>query len=467
MLRPASFPVVSETDTRANASRQDLRRASDSERSGVAGPLDFTASGHLYATHALHAYAARCPPPLVDWAIERYSAPGEIVLDPMVGSGTALVEAVLRERRAWGAEIDPLARLIAQAKATPLDPAGIEDARSTIERLLAEDRLDAKWRPRLPNLQKWFRADVCRDLSRLRDAIRRVSSDDENLARLLWTAFSSLIVARTSVANARDLVHSRHHIRDWQENPDAPGLFLARLARMANMMRDYRSRLGDVVPEVRLIGEDARRLPIDDGTVHCIFTSPPYVSALDYVRAHFFAVAWMSDVLGVSLDEYRLLGRAYVGTDRAPLRDRAGADAPPLIGVAAIDEVVAEIAAEHLHRAWVVWRYFCDMSSVLREATRVLVHGRHAVLVVCPSNIRKVPVATHELFVALADQLAPGEERWLTLEELHERTIHDHRRVMPYLETAFGPRMRTEYVVVLRREGKDTDAPDSNPRSAA
>jgi len=43
------------------------------------------------------------------------------------------------------------------------------------------------------------------------------------------------------------------------------------------------------------------------------------------------------------------------------------------------------------------------------------------------------------------------------VEDTYERTIHDHRRVMPYLESAFGERMRTEYVLVLRR-GSDRES---------
>jgi hypothetical protein len=74
------------------------------------------------------------------------------------------------------------------------------------------------------------------------------------------------------------------------------------------------------------------------------------------------------------------------------------------------------------------------------------------ILVVCPSNIRKVRVATHELFADVAPAVSDGQ---LEVEQTYERTIHDHRRVMPYLESAFGERMRTEYVVVLRKREAD------------
>lgn len=413
--------------------------------------LDFEAGGHLYATHRIHPYAARCPPPLVDWAISRYTRAGDVVLDPMVGSGTTLVEAALLGRRGWGVEIDPLARLIAKVKATPMEPARIERARARIESLLETNHLNDRWRPDLPDLAKWFRADVCADLARLRDAISRVSRRDRDLRDLLWIAFSSLIVARTSVANARDLVHSRHHIREWQVDPDAPARFLEQLRRITRMMGDYETRLDGRAPDIQIIGSDARQLLLEPQSVDLVFSSPPYATALDYVRAHIFAVAWMADVLRTSTEEYRLLGRAFIGTERAPLRDTGEVSSPPAVGVAGIDELVGRLAGDHPKHAWIVWRYFRDMSAVLAEITRVLRPGGHAVLVVCPSNIRKIRIPTPDLFASIAEQ-DPRCAGRLTLEERHERTLHDRRRVMPYLEAAFGPRMRTEYVVVFRRQ---------------
>lgn len=176
------------------------------------GALDFSAAGHLYATHPLHAFAARCPPPLARWAIEMFTDPGDYVLDVMCGSGTTLVEAVLMGRHGWGADIDPLARLLAEVKATFVAPTAAEALAAAIEQALTGE-LDDTWRPSLPNLERWFREDVCRDLARLRAAIKTCTPGDGPARRLAWVVFSSLIVARTSVANARDLVHSRHHYR--------------------------------------------------------------------------------------------------------------------------------------------------------------------------------------------------------------------------------------------------------------
>jgi hypothetical protein len=39
--------------------------------------LDFAALNTLYATHGLHAYAAKCPPPLVRYGLHYYSKEAE------------------------------------------------------------------------------------------------------------------------------------------------------------------------------------------------------------------------------------------------------------------------------------------------------------------------------------------------------------------------------------------------------
>ncbi len=423
------------------------------DRALAPGALDFSASGHLYATHGLHAFAARLPPPLAQWAVQSFTDPGDYVLDVMCGSGTTLVEGLLAGRHAWGVDIDPLARLIARTKATPLPADRIVALADAVERRLADSGVEDSWRPNLPRLEYWFREDVSADLARVKSVIAEATAPESALRNLAWTVFSSLIVARTSVANARDLVHSRHHFREWTTNPDVPGRFVRQLRRAAGMMQDLARRLPDgPAVTVRLAGTDARALTIPDGAVDLTFFSPPYVSALDYPRAHAFAVAWLSDVLEVDIDQYRMDARRYIGTDRAALAQATAArPLPPSTGWPQVDEVVHRLAAAPA-KAWTVHRYFRDMAAVLAECARVTRPGGHVVIVVCPSNIRRVRVETHDVFASLAPLVSGGR---LAVEDTYSRTIHDHRRVMPYLEHAFGERMRTEYVIVARRTAAD------------
>lgn len=416
------------------------------------GALDFAASGHLYATHGLHPFAARLPPPLARWAIETFTDPGDYVLDVMCGSGTTLVEGLLTGRHSYGVDIDPLARLISMTKATPISPKSVTALADDIERRFRRRTGANSWRPSLPRLDYWFRDDVCADLARLKTHIVASTKEGSALRSLAWTVFSSLIIARTSVANARDLVHSRHHYREWTADPDVPGRFVRHMRRAAGLMEELKTGIaGKPRSIVRIAGSDARDLALSDGMVDLTFFSPPYVSALDYPRAHVFAVAWLSDVLGVDVDQYRLDARRYIGTDRAALAEATGAQPlPPKTGWKKVDAVVRHLSSEPA-RAWTVHRYFRDMGTVMAECARVTRPGGHVVVVVCPSNIRRVRVETHAAFAELAPIVSDGG---LEIEDTYARTIHDHRRVMPYLEHAFGERMRTEYVIVARRTAR-------------
>jgi len=62
--------------------------------------LDFGASDSTYASHAVHPFAAKFPPQIPRLFIEQLTESGDSVLDPMAGSGTTIVEALLPRREA-------------------------------------------------------------------------------------------------------------------------------------------------------------------------------------------------------------------------------------------------------------------------------------------------------------------------------------------------------------------------------
>lgn len=71
-------------------------------------------------THSLYRYPARFSPLFVGQAIEEFSQPNELVLDPFVGGGTTAVEALARGRRFAGFDLNPLSLVLTRAKTTPL-----------------------------------------------------------------------------------------------------------------------------------------------------------------------------------------------------------------------------------------------------------------------------------------------------------------------------------------------------------
>jgi DNA modification methylase len=71
------------------------------------GELNFHGENSSYASHDFHAFAAKFPPQLPREFIRFLTKPGDVVLDPMMGSGTTIVEAFLEGRQGIGLDIDP------------------------------------------------------------------------------------------------------------------------------------------------------------------------------------------------------------------------------------------------------------------------------------------------------------------------------------------------------------------------
>lgn len=416
--------------------------------------LALDSSATMYATHGLQSYAAKCPPPLVRYGLSYYSKPNELVLDPMVGSGTTLVEAGLLQRHAIGYDIDPLACLIAQVKALPLDDDKIATAAESIIRRTQRDVVALSMHqhaaalceraipPEFYNRDHWFQPQVSQHLALLSYHLRE-SKAPKAVRDFLWLAFASTILAKHSVANARDIIHSRAHYFEHAEPPNVLKKFVRRVELMRQKMIEYRKRRDTSVKlNISARRGDARRLRLDEESADLIFTSPPYATALDYTRAHYLAVAWMQDVLGINLEAYRALGVRYVGSERGPLSE---IEMQPGKGWQRANQITKELQRNSPRHARLIQRYWSDMNKVMEEMHRVLKWRRHAVVVVCPSHIRQVQVPTHHVLTEM------GNAFGLRLKRQHTRTIYKHRRMLPYLQESFGKRMTTEYVLIFQK----------------
>ena len=83
-----------------------------------------------------------------------FSKKGDYVLDPFNGSGTVLLESLLSKRNAFGADANPLARLIAEVKVTKLDTKLLHNS---INKIVAKAKKIKKSKiPDVINCDYWF-----------------------------------------------------------------------------------------------------------------------------------------------------------------------------------------------------------------------------------------------------------------------------------------------------------------------
>lgn len=86
-------------------------------------------------THNFYRYPARFSPKLARAAIEAFTEPGDLVLDPFVGGGTTLVEAMVLGRHAIGADISSLATFVSEVKTTLYSESELEALKRWADRV--------------------------------------------------------------------------------------------------------------------------------------------------------------------------------------------------------------------------------------------------------------------------------------------------------------------------------------------
>jgi len=92
--------------------------------------------------YSMHRYWSKKSPDVVAAYIEHYTNPGDIVLDPMCGSGIFACEAIRLGRRAIAIDINPMATFITKMTLTPVNLSRLQwafdDLKNACERIVSE-----------------------------------------------------------------------------------------------------------------------------------------------------------------------------------------------------------------------------------------------------------------------------------------------------------------------------------------
>lgn len=438
MVRTMNVPASATLEKRKQSSaRRNLAKLLSSD-------LDFHQAASNYASHALHAFAAKFPPQLPRVFIEGLTEKGETVMDPMMGSGTAIVESFLCGRRAVGFDIDPLALMICGVKTHPVDLleatwAGKRVVSAAARLLNRSSRLDASMKERFSRasvefIDYWFSKQTQRELMALLLAIER-----EDLAKALGdflkVVFSSIIITKSGgVSLAYDLAHTRPHRLEGKAYKDTIKVFERRLAKSAALLSQLPSNGKDV--EIQTC--DSRGpLPLKEDSVQLIVTSPPYANAIDYMRAHKFSLVWF----GEDIDSLSTLRSTYIGSEKT-----GELDALDLPG--SVCRVVERLKEVDKKKGRVLAKYFADMRRALCEMLRVLEPGRCCIVVVGPSTMRQQTIKTHELLADVSNQIG------FETVNIAERKLDRNRRMLPAAfrrnhKSQIESRMHEEYIIGL------------------
>jgi hypothetical protein len=322
-------------------------------------------------THLIHPYPAKLllNIPLFFINAQQLSPPGGIVYDPFCGSGTVLLEALLSGRRCVGSDANPLARQIAGAKTTWLDPSVLL---ATLDSILSCDAEPVKFAAVL-DVSKWYSDETISDMSKLLGAIR--TSCQGGIRNFMEVCFSAC-VKRLSSSDPRLSVPVRLKdealIAHLQNIPKVRDLF-------ARVVTQNIARINQLPPGVKPIEirQDARdhRDSHSVPDVDLVVTSPPYAGAQKYIRASSLSLGW----LGLAPDaKLRNLERKNIGREHFSRDEISELDLDVRIGAS---EILHEISETNSIRAHIAGKYLEEMAEAADAIVSRMKPGAHLILI--------------------------------------------------------------------------------------
>jgi DNA modification methylase len=392
-----------------------------------------------YLTHGIHKFPAKFFPELPRYLIRKYSAENDTVLDPMCGSGTVILEALLNQRNSIGIDIDPIAQLVTKVKTTPIKEETLSDSSKQLLTLISERIKD--YSPNIPEFNyrdSWFRSFVLHELGILCDSINEysmgVSQDIYDFHRVV---FSSII---RDVSNA-DPHCTRTVIRKKQIKDISPGdvldqfvrVLLAQVQSMIQLERHFKSYS---LLSCHLPKTNAMETELDDDSISLVVTSPPYINAVDYPRTHQLEMYWLGFVEEGPLSNMK---RRYIGTETVY---KSEYESLKQMGHEPLDSNLKHIYEIDPRRSYITYKFFEDMQKQLNETYRILEPGGYYCIAIGNNLIRGIRIRSHEILTGIAT----SEEVGFRLEKMFFSGLIRHFIKIPRRE-----RMNGEWVIILKK----------------
>lgn len=231
--------------------------------------------------HQLAPYIGKIKSSIAGDLIEQYSRQGDLIVDPFAGAGTIPLEAVIRGRRAFAADISPYARILSQAKLSP--PRTLQAALNSTEKAFLEAEVLPQ--PDVRSVPHWVRRFFHPDT--LRSALRFATVARQPGNEFLMACFLGILHHQRPGFLSYPSSHLVPYLRSKKyPRTRFPEMYAYRELKprlLAKVHRTYKrfSRLC-------WVGATFYQSPVEELELpqrfDALITSPPYMNALDYGR---------------------------------------------------------------------------------------------------------------------------------------------------------------------------------------
>lgn len=263
----------------------------------------FNGRDRRVGAHAMYQYPAMMVPQMQGAILDvlREVAPShKLILDPFVGSGTTLVEAMTRGMDFSGLDINPLAILVSKAKSTILLPGQLSASSKEIAARIKADR-GRSYFVKFEKQAKWFTGSASIGLSRIARAIEAES--DLNVRRVFWVVLARAV---RNCCNSRRSTYKLHIKQNVgiSEPINALAEFEAQTSAVLSALTTHYELLKDssVLSEngytgnIKLKVGDVLKEGLLPKKAHIVITSPPYGdngTTIPYGQYSYLPLRWI------------------------------------------------------------------------------------------------------------------------------------------------------------------------------
>jgi DNA methylase len=256
-----------------------------------------------HSLHTMCSYHGMFPAKVAHYFIQRYSCPGDLILDPFSGRGTVPLQARVEGRRTVSNDLNPLAYVLSRAKA---DPPTWQEAVTLLRRLETAYHRGDRSEPDVPeDIRMLYHPNTLRQIRYLRDYLLRKKlanwCQEEfmlagSLAGIMHGSFRRDGTSQyLSISMPNTFSMSPTYVRKYIQT----NRLIAPDQNVFECLRDKLARLyldASNGPDGRTFMRDASSLLthgyIEPASVDLVVTSPPYLQVVNYGTANWIRL-WL------------------------------------------------------------------------------------------------------------------------------------------------------------------------------
>lgn len=319
--------------------------------------------------------------------------PAALVADPWNGAGTTTAVAQAEGYRAWGGDANPA--MVVVAKAKQVTSKQLVACKRAFETIVASDKVHTSaLHPRDP-LLNLLPLGAAIEIRGVEQRVRELSGEFDSFPEIpeeMRSDFALMYLALFRAA--RNLAKGRRTKNPtWHRSSGVEDLLVSVETARAEILSNW-ERLtldvsqSDVVAGASMLNVSfSQAIPLKEGVVDLIVTSPPYCTRIDYVVATTLELA----VLGLSDEDSDTLRRSLMGTTTVEKRvdevdERWGASCCQFLD--SVRAHPSKASSTYYLKSHI--QYFKGLYTSLGECHRVLRQGGRVVLVVQDSEYKGI-----------------------------------------------------------------------------